>query len=306
MKILIPGVTGGIARKVARALADKGHQVIGIDARPWPSAPKSVDVHCVDIRKRGAEEVFRRHRPDVVIHMATVSALARSGEERHRINLGGTQAVFEHSQAYGAKQVIFVGRHTFYGAAADAPLYHQEGEPPRALETFPELADLVAADLFAATALWRFPRMKTAVLRVCYTLGAPGSGTLASFLQGKRVPTVMGYDPLFQYMHEDDVVQAILLTVEKKLNGVYNVAGPQPVPFGVIIRETGRTDVPLPELVIRQLLGRFGFPKLPGGALAHLKYPVVIDASAFRKETGFVPEHDEVQTLEIFRDASPR
>ncbi|MBX5484285.1 MAG: SDR family oxidoreductase [Myxococcaceae bacterium] len=305
MKILIPGVAGGIARKVARRLADQGHEVIGIDARPWPSPPKTVEVHRVDVRKRAAEDIFRRRRPDVVIHMATVSALAAFGEERHRINLGSTQAVFEHSQQYGVKQVVFVGRHTFYGAAPDAPLYHTEGEPPRALEAYPELADLVAADLFAATALWRFPKMRTAILRVCYTLGAPGSGTLVSFLRGKRVPTVLGYDPLFHFMHEDDVVQAILLTVEKRLNGVFNVAGPQPVPLSDIIRHTGRTPVPLPEIVLRQLLGRFGFPRLPPGALTHLKYPIVIDASAFQRETGFTWEHDEIQTLEIFRDAAP-
>lgn len=305
MKVLIPGIAGGIARKVARRLADQGHRVIGIDVRPWPSVPKDIELHRVDIRKRAAEDVFRKTRPDAVIHMATVSALAAGQEERNRINLGGTQAVFEHSEAYGVKQVLFVGRHTFYGAAPDAPLYHLEGEPPRALETFPELADLVAADLFAATALWRFPKMTTAVLRVCYTLGAPGNGTLASFLRGHRVPTVVGYDPLFQFMQEDDVVTAILLALEKKVHGVFNVAGPHPVPLSVIIKNTGRTAVPLPEFVIRRMLGRFGFPKLPFGALDHIKYPVVIDAAAFRKATGFQHECDEVQTLEIFRDAAP-
>lgn len=304
MKVLIPGISGGIARKVARRLCDEGHQVVGIDVRPWPSAPKGIEHHRVDIRKRAAEDVFRKAKPDAVIHMATVSALSASGELRHRINLGGTQAVFEHSQAYGVKQVVFVGRHTYYGAAPDAPLYHTEGEPPRALETFPELADLVAADLFAATALWRFPKMTTSILRVCYTLGAPGSGTLASFIKGRRVPTVLGYDPLFQFMHEDDVVTAILLALTKRIRGVFNVAGPQPVPLNLLIRKAGRTPVPLPESVLKQLIGRFGLPKLPSGALGHLKYPIVIDAAAFRAETGFVHEYDEVQCIEIYRDAA--
>lgn len=303
MKVLIPGIAGGIARKVARKLVEQGHEVSGLDVRPWPSAPKNIEFQRVDIRKRAAEDLFRRKRPDAVIHMATVSALSAYGEERYRINLGGTQAVFEHCHTYKVKQVVFVGRHTYYGAASDSPLYHTEGEPPRALGSFPELADLVAADLFASTALWRYPEMKTAILRLVYTLDAPGTGTLASFLSNQRVPTVMGYDPLFQFMHEDDVVTAIVLALEKQLRGVFNVAGPQPLPLSVVIRRAGRTPMPVPEPLLKAVLGRFGLPRLSGGALAHLKYPIVIDSSAFRRETGFQHEYDEARTLEIFRDS---
>ena len=70
-------------------------------------------MHEVDIRKRAAEDVFRKRRPDAVIHMATVTHLVAKTEERYRINLGGTRAVFEHCAAYGVKQAIFVGRHTY-------------------------------------------------------------------------------------------------------------------------------------------------------------------------------------------------
>jgi UDP-glucose 4-epimerase len=302
MKVLIPGVAGGVARKVAKRLLADGHEVIGIDARPWEGAPSGLELHAVDIRKRAAEDVFRRRRPDAVIHMATVTSLTvQGGEERHRINLGGTRAVFDHCRAYGVKQVIFVGRHTYYGAASDAPMYHTEDEPPQALDAFPELADLVAADLYAQTALWRDPGLTTAVLRVCYTLGTPGLGTLAGFLRGKRVPMILGYDPLFQFMHEDDMVAAILVTLEKKVRGVFNVAGPQPLPFSVIIRRTGRSPLMLPETLLKLMLGRAGLPPMPPGALGHLKYPIVIDSAAFRKATGFKHRFDEVEILESLR-----
>lgn len=302
MKIVIPGISGGIARRLARKLASKGHDVIGIDPRPWPGAPKSLELHTVDVRKRGAEEVFRRTKPDAVIHMATVSAVMARAEERHRINLGGTRAVFGHCEKYGVKQMVFVGRHTYYGAAADSPLYHTEEEPPQGLDAFPDLADLVAADLYAANALWRNPKMITSVLRLCYTLGPTRHGTLGTFLAGNRVPMVLGYDPLFQFMHEEDAVSAIALAVEKKLSGVYNVAGPQPLPLSVVARESGRTPVMLPEPVIRALIGRFGFPRLSAGALSHIKFPVVIDATRFKRDTGFAHEHDEGETLRMYRD----
>jgi UDP-glucose 4-epimerase len=305
MRVLILGIAGGIARKLATRLLDAGHEVIGIDVRPWTSAPHGIEFHQVDVRKRAAEDVFRRRRPEAVIHMATVTALSVRGGERGRINLDGTKAVFDHCRSHGVKQIIFVGRHTFYGAAPDSPLYHTEDEPPRALEKVPELADLVAADLYAATALWRLPEMTTAVLRVVYTLGAPGTGTLASFLRGRRVPMVLGYDPLFHVMQEEDLVTALQLTLEKRLRGIFNVAGPPPVPFSVIIRETGRTPVPLPGPVLARLLGRFGFPRISEGVLSHIKYPIVVDTQRFREATGFRYANDEGRILRIFRESFP-
>jgi len=303
MRVLIPGAAGALASQVALRLKDAGHEVIGIDVRRWVDAP--IEFYQLDIRKRAAEDVFRRRRPDAVIHMATVSALAAGTEERQRINLGGTQALFDACRTWGVKQMVFVGRHTYYGAAADAPLYHTEEEPPRALDEFPELADLVAADLYAANALWRIPDLTTSVLRVCYTLGTPRAGTLATYIAGRRVPTILGYDPLFQFMHEDDVVTAIVLALEKRLRGVFNIAGPHPVPLSMLIRHAGRTPVPLPEMLLARLLGRRGFPQLPPGALGHLKYSLVIDGSAFRNATGFDPLYDEVETVELFRRRAP-
>ncbi|MGZ6144366.1 MAG: NAD-dependent epimerase/dehydratase family protein [Myxococcales bacterium] len=305
MRVLIPGIAGLLARKVAVRLVANGHEVIGIDPRGWPGAPKGIELHAADIRKRAAEEVFRRRKPQAVIHMATVTALLAATEERYRINLGGTKAVFEHCANYGVEQMVFVGRHTYYGAGADAPLYHTENEPPQELGAYPELADLVAADLFAANALWRLPKLSTSVLRVCYTLGPSGHGTLASFLRGRFVPMVMGFDPLFQFVHEDDAAEAIALALEKKLRGIYNVAGPQPLPLSVIAKEAGRRTLSLPEPLIAMLSGRGGLPRLSRGALAHVKYPIVVDASPFKAATGFAPRFDELTTVQTFADAFP-
>jgi UDP-glucose 4-epimerase len=303
VRVVIPGASGAIARKLALRLLREGHDVIGIDRRPWVDAP--IEFHEVDVRKRAAEEVFRKSRPQAVVHMATVTSLVMPGEERYHLNLGGTRAVFEYSRAYGVQHCIFVGRHTFYGAGPDSPLFHTEDEPPQELNRFPELADLVASDLYAANALWRSPDLTTTVLRICYTLGPSGGGTLAHFLSGKRVPLILGFDPLFQFMHEDDVVTALALTIDKRPRGVFNVAGPQPLPLSLVVREAGRLSVGLPEFVIAGLLGRFGFPKLPAGALTHLKYPIVVDARAFLEQTGLSHAYDEIGAIRSFRAAFP-
>ena len=306
MKVLVPGLSGRLGKMLAERLIELGHDVIGIDRRPFREKPEGVEMHEIDIRKRGAEDVFRRIRPQAVIHMATVTHLIMQSEDRYRINLGGTRAVFEHSSTYGVEHVIFVGRHTYYGAAADSPLFHNEDEPPMGLSSFPELADLVAADLYAGSALWRYPSFATTVMRLVYTLGPTGHGTLATFLRGRRVPTLLGFDPLFQFMHEQDVVSSLCVALDKRPRGVFNVAGPQPVPLSMVIRETGRTNIPIPEIVFAMMLGRFGLPKLPHGALEHIKYPVTVDGSAFKKATGFEHQYDEKGAMKAFRDAFPR
>ncbi len=306
MRVLVPGIAGRLGKLLATRLLEKGHDVIGIDRRPFREAPAGVSMFEVDIRKRGAEDVFRKVRPHAVIHMATVTHLIMQSEDRYRINLGGTRAVFEHSSTYGVEHVTFVGRHTYYGAAADSPLFHNEDEPPMGLASFPELADLVAADLYAGSALWRYPSFVTSVLRMVYTLGPTGHGTLATFLRGRRVPTLLGFDPLFHFMHEHDVVNALVTTLDQRPRGVFNVAGPQPVPLSMVIRETGRTNVPIPGFVFSNMLGRFGLPKLPAGALAHIKYPVTVDGGAFRKATGFAHTIDEMGAMRAYRKAFPR
>ncbi|MEM9691893.1 MAG: NAD-dependent epimerase/dehydratase family protein, partial [Myxococcota bacterium] len=299
-------ISGVLGRMVAVTLSERGHTVVGIDKRRFPDAPEDIEIHHVDLRKRAAEDVFRRFRPEAVIHMATVSHFAaRTHEERYRINLGGTRAVFDHCVSYGAGQCLFIGRHTYYGAAPDAPLYHSEAEPPMGLASFPELADLVSADLYAGSALWRFPQLDTAVMRMCYTLGPSGHGTLATFLRGPRVPVILGFDPLFQFMHELDVVNAIVAAFDARLRGVFNVAGPQPVPLSVVVRETGRRKVALPEFVFASSLGRFGLPRLPKGALDHIKYPIVMDSTPFREASGFSPRIDEVQAMHEYKQAYP-
>jgi UDP-glucose 4-epimerase len=115
------------------------------------------------------------------------------------------------------------------------------------------------------------------------------------------VPLVLGFDPLYQLMHEWDAEEAITLAVEKQLRGVFNVAGPSPVPLTTVCEATGRRAVAIPGPLYPMVLGRFGFPYLPDDAIAHVKYPVVIDNKAFVEATGFEPRYSAKQTMEGFR-----
>ena len=304
MKIVITGSSGYLARLVAMRLAGKNHDVIGIDHRPWSDCPPEIRLERLDIRKRPTADLFRHIRPQVVIHMATETYVSATTEERYRLNLKGTQAIWSYCESFGIKQAIFVGRHTVYGAASDAPLYRKETEPLLAGTTFPTLADLVSADLFAGQALWRSPKLNTAVLRIAYPLGPMGRGTLANYLGGQRVPMVLGFDPLFQFMHTEDAAEAILATVDEKLSGIYNVAGPSPIPLSELIRGVGKPAVPIPGPILPYCLGKMGLSRLPRASLSHLKYPIVITDDLFRQHSNFCHQYDVDQVMGSVKEQS--
>jgi UDP-glucose 4-epimerase len=304
MKLLITGISSQLGRLLARQAKDAGHHVMGIDTRPWSDAPRGIDIFNVDLQKRPAEDVFRTRKPDAVVHLATVTYQSAGADERQRINLGGTKTVFALCERHRVKTAVFVGRHTFYGATVDAPLYHVETDPPLAVTTFPELADLVAADLYAASALWRVPQLRTVVLRLCYALGPSKKGTLAGFLSGPRVPMCLGFDPLFQFMHEEDAAAAVLAAVHSEARGAFNVAGPPPMPLSALIKRAGRRAVALPEPILPWVFGRGGFSRLPGGAINHIKFPVVVDDAPFVRATGFAHTFSEREAVSSFREAS--
>ena len=302
MKVIITGVSGYLAKIVALQLANQGHDVIGIDHRPWSDSPSNIRLERLDIRKRPAADLFRHVKPQAVIHMATETYVSANKEERYRLNLKGTQAIWSYCERFGVKQALFAGRHTVYGAAPDAPLYRKETEPLMAGTTFPSLADLVAADLFAGQALWRAPKLKTAVLRIAYPLGPMGRGTLANYLVEQHVPMVLGFDPLFQFLHTEDAAKAIIAAVEHKLTGVFNVAGPSPVPLSSLIKGIGKTPVHIPEVLLPYCLGKFGISRLPKASVTHLKYPIVVDDDPFRKATGFDHTYELDQVMGAFKE----
>jgi UDP-glucose 4-epimerase len=97
---------------------------------------------------------------------------------------------------------------------------------------------------------------------------------------------------MMQFIHEEDLARAILLAVERKLRGVFNVAGSGAVPLHVAIQEVGARQVPLPEIVIRPLvrrLFRLGLYPLPSGAIDFIKYPCTVNDRRFVAATGFRP-----------------
>lgn len=304
--VVVTGAAGSTGQLAIQHLASSGYVVHAVDKRPLGRVPPGVEAHLADIRKRGFDDVLRKVRPFAIVHLARERRFTVAAEERYRVNFEGTARVFELGIEAGVKKIVFPSRHTIYGALPDNPAFMTEEHPATAGRTFPEIHDLVAADMFACALLWRNPETQVVVLRPVNILGPTVNTLFSRYLGSKRVFTVAGYDPIYQVLHEDDFADALVCSLKPGLRGVFNVAGPGEVPLHVIAEESGAIRVPLPEGVIKLVRGRMGFARIPQGALDFLKYPCTVDGRRFVEATGFAPEHNLRETIRSLRSRRAR
>jgi UDP-glucose 4-epimerase len=290
-KILITGISGGQGRLLARRLLET-YEVCGVDWVPWEGHPRDVVVHVVDLRKKKFEDVIRTELPSAVVHMGFIRHFRGDERRRHDVNVRGTKQLLDHCANYGIQKLVVLSSGYVYGAFPENPFYMDEDHPLSASRSYPEIRDLVEVDTIASAFIWKHPHVRTSVLRPVNVLGYYVHSMIGQYLRMERVPTIMGFDPLMQFIHEEDVAEAIALTLEHGLQGVFNVTGPGQVPLSVAIRETGGRAVLLPEPLLRPVLDRLfrlGLSPYPVGAVDFLKYPVTISGKCFVDATNFRP-----------------
>jgi UDP-glucose 4-epimerase len=303
-KLLITGISGGQGRLVASRVADSW-EVIGVDQVPWGGHPKSIRVHTVDVLKKKFEDVFRHERPHAVVHLGQIRHFRADPGRRHEVNVLGTKRLLEFCVKYDVKVLVVLSSSYVYGALPENPYFLDEDSPLNSSRTYPDMRDLVELDSLTSAHLWKYPDIATAILRPVNTLGTHVQTSIVTYLKLGYVPTILGFNPMTQFIHEEDVSEAIALTLEKKLRGVFNVTGPGEVPIKVAIREVGATPVPVPEFVARTLFGRLfqlGLFHTPPGAIDFIKYPCTVSGKRFVQETSFKPLFTLEETFASIRE----
>jgi UDP-glucose 4-epimerase len=193
---------------------------------------------------------------------------------------------------HGVQKLVVLSSSYVYGAFPENPYFMDEDQPLSASRSYPEIRDLVEVDTLASAFLWRYPHIRTCVLRPVNVLGYYVHSMIAQYLRERMVPTVMGFDPMMQFVHEEDVGEAIALALEHGLQGVFNVVGPGEVPLHTAIRECGARALPLPEPIMRPAfarLFRYGLIPYPPGAIDYLKFPITLSGARFVEATRFRP-----------------
>jgi UDP-glucose 4-epimerase len=92
--VVVTGISGNLGRSLTKLL-HRTERIVGIDRRPFPGAPKDVELFQLDLRKKKAEDVFRIHDVKAVIHMGIMHDPRMSAEEHHSFNVVGTTRLLD-------------------------------------------------------------------------------------------------------------------------------------------------------------------------------------------------------------------
>ena len=296
--VLVTGISGNLGRSLAKLLHTET-QVVGVDRRPFAGKPKDIVHHQVDIRKTRVEEAFRRPRVDAVIHLGIMHDPRMPRSEAHSFNVLGTHKILELCVRHGVGKVVILSSANVYGPRPDNSNFLPEEAPLMAAERFSEIRDLIELDMYAQSFMWKHPEIETVILRPVNIVGPTVRNAPSNYLRLPRPITVLGFDPMVQLIHEEDVSRALVFALRPGLRGVFNVAGPGEVPLSAVLRELGRRPIPVPHPLVRPLLRRAFEARLtsfPPEEVDHIQYLCVVDGSRFR-EAGWAPQHSLRETI---------
>ncbi len=302
---MVIGACGAIGRTLVRASCDEGVAVLGVDRRRWRGiVPDGLELHRIGLNKRPFEDLFRIYRPEVVIHVGLASSPRMSMDERYEHNVVGMQRTVGLCGHYGVKRLVVLSRGSVYGADLRNPAKVTEDAPLRGASHHSGLRDIVEADILAQSLSMRELSLSAAILRPANVVGLRVRNTMVGYLRLSVIPTLLGYDPMLQLIHEDDLVAAIRLAERSDAPGVFNIAGPGEAPLSVLIRESGGRSLPilLPFFgpFIRPLWGR-GLSPAPLPHVDYLRYNCLLDDTRAREVLGYQPERDMRTALEAVR-----
>ena len=113
MNILVTGGAGFIGSHVVDAYVNDGHNVIVIDdlsSGVKENVNPKAEFHQLDIRGAEVDQLFRRHKIDIVNHHAAQMDVRRSVSDPKfdaSVNVLGGLNIFEASRQFGVKKIIF-------------------------------------------------------------------------------------------------------------------------------------------------------------------------------------------------------
>lgn len=224
---------------------------------------------------------------------------------RYNANVLGTQKLLDLSHKYGIQRVVVLSTYHVYGAVAYNPALIDESAPLKAAGLSSDLVDSVELENLANIYLWRYPDLNITILRPCNIVGPGVRNSISTLLASERAPVLAGFSPMMQFIHIDDMADAIVLAYKKPVRGVFNVAPDDWVAYQQALKLCGCTRIPIPSVppvVPRLLLKALRLKSFPSYLIAFFKYPVIIDGRAFSREFGFRPQRPLREIFHFYRE----
>jgi len=91
--------------------------------------------------------------------------------------------------------------------------------------------------------------MPITVLRFPSIIGLEADTPMVRFLRNPHAPVLLGFDPLMQVIHENDVIEALLFAVHNDRPGAYNIAAEGNLPLSRLMALALKIPIPVPHFI---------------------------------------------------------
>jgi UDP-glucose 4-epimerase len=307
MRYLITGGSGYIGTRLVESVAarDETSRVVIADVRPPRAFRPKTEWAELDVRDAGAvRELIGRERPDVLVHLAFVLNPIKDEQLMYDIDVNGTHNVLSAASEAGTERVLVTSSTTAYGAFPDNPVPITEDWPVRGVAAFEYARDKTESDRLCQLWALEHPERTMTIVRPCIVFGPNVDNYLVRIWADSPFQVDLGgnLDQLIQFVHEDDVVDAIVGLMDGGHAGAFNVTGDGLMTMRETYDVIGAKIRKMP-LRLAKAIGRttwrLGASETPPGQLEFAMNPWVCSNEKVKDTLGWTPRYTSRETFEI-------
>ena len=308
-RILVTGLGTFWGGRVAQALeSDPSVEIIvGLDTTPPSVELERTEFVRVDENYSILARIVKATQVDTIIHtFLVVSSNQMRARAMHEINVIGTMNLFAAASAAGStvRNVVVKSSSLVYGSAEEDPVWFREDTPRSRSPRNRVERSLLEVEGYVHDFAEDNPHVNVSLLRFSNVLGPEIVTPLSTLLEMPVVPSIFGFDPRLQFVHEDDVIRSILFVLDQQVPGIFNVAGDGLLPWTEVAAICGRRTIPISPI----LTGITALPLRALGAdlndetLDLLRYGRGIDNRRL-VQAGFRYDYTSAGTVRAFAEA---
>lgn len=293
--IAFTGIDTYFGQRLIARLASRSPsmRLVGLDSHDPPHLAPEMCFHRVDLTRPGVgadiAEILVKEQVDTIVHLAFKNAPSADRDADHEIEVAGSLEVLHACAEAKLGRLILPSTTMCYGPRLE--------NAQQLLETTPLLghegAHWVVNRVQVENAVERFrvssPDCAVTVLRHCWIMGPRFSDPFVRYFEPEWVPTLLGYDPLLQFVHEDDYLAVLEAAVLESHPGVFNVVGEGVLPLSGYLRLADKTNIALPRVLLSRIPGTpipLASSDTAEGFHDYLKYIWVASGERLRSEFG--------------------
>lgn len=311
--MLVTGVARQLGGRFVRRIQrdPEVDRVIAVDAVLPAHQLGGAEFVQADIRQPTIARVLAETGADTVVHM-DVTGIALGGGSRASVKetnvIGTMQLLGACQKSPNVRRLVVKSSTNVYGSAPRDPAVFTETTSAKSLPSGGFAKDAVEVEGYVRGFARRRPDVAVCVLRFANILGPTADTPLAAYFSLPVLPTVFGYDPRLQFVHEDDVVEVLRIAAHEPrrstLNsGTFNIAGDGVLLLSQCSRRLGRPTVPLllPAVTWTSSLVRtLGMSDFSPEQIRLLTHGRVVATDQMRETLGFTPRYTTAETFADF------